>query len=528
MYSTEDEKASPDGNDHADINGRVVIKPRAPMDTAETFYDRRAWMAGKSLIRYRNTWYVWTGTKYRKLDAEEVRTELWQFLSEAVAWEKETETTKDEDGQTQTSVKMVKRRFRPEPNDVSKLSDALMHYPELRVPGEVSAPAWLPGTHPAVVGAKTHSPGDLRACSNGLVDIITGEKFLHTPYFLTMNSVDYLYDPEAERPRFEKFLDEVWPGSSTQRPDDFDDWSDEQKDPQLRRELVQEIFGYLLSSDARKQKLFLFTGKPRSGKGTLARVLKGLVGEDNVIGFALDSLDNEFGLEDLIDKQVAIVGDARLDGKSHKAVTRLLSISGEDKITINRKHEKKWLGTLGVRFLILTNPLLNFTDASGVIATRFIPVVFSESFEGRENENLTAELLTELPGILNWAIEGLKRLRARGHFVLPPSSLDVIVKLKRKAAPVLNFIDDECELGPNYQIKRDDLYPIYQGWCETNGHHPMSKTAFVSALEDADPSIKCKRPRTEADEDDEKRPFILYGIKRRGAPAKVQTLREVA
>jgi len=89
-------------------------------------------------------------------------------------------------------------------------------------------------------------------------------------------------------------------------------------------------------------------GKPRSGKGTLARVLKGLVGEDNTIGFALDSLDNEFGLEDLIDKQVAIVGDARLDGKSHKAVTRLLSISGEDKITINRKHEKKWHGTLGV------------------------------------------------------------------------------------------------------------------------------------------------------------------------------------
>jgi hypothetical protein len=56
----------------------------------------------------------------------------------------------------------------------------------------------------------------------------------------------------------------------------------------------------------------------------------------------------------------------------------------------------------------------------------------------------------------------------------------------------------------------------------------MAKSAFTTALEDADPSIKCKRPRTEADGDDEKRPFILYGIKRRGAPAKVQTLRTAA
>jgi len=137
------------------------------------------------------------------------------------------------------------------------------------------------------------------------------------------------------------------------------------------------LFGYLLTGDARQQKLFLFMGKPRSGKGTLARVLEQFIGRNNVAGFHLKSLDNELGLEELIDKRLAVVGDARLDGRSHKAVSRLLSISGQDKMTINRKNEKKWHGTLRVRFLILTNPLLNLTDASGVIATRFIPVVFS-------------------------------------------------------------------------------------------------------------------------------------------------------
>ena len=88
----------PDDNDN-----RVVIKPRAPRDTAETFYDRRAWLAGKSLIRYRNTWYVWTGTDYRKRDAEAVKAELWSFMAEGVVKEKETVIEKDADGQEQTT-----------------------------------------------------------------------------------------------------------------------------------------------------------------------------------------------------------------------------------------------------------------------------------------------------------------------------------------------------------------------------------------------------------------------------------------
>jgi putative DNA primase/helicase len=141
-------------------------------------------------------------------------------------------------------------------------------------------------------------------------------------------------------------------------------------------------------------------------------------------------------------------------------------------------------------------------------------VVFSENFEGRLNENLTAELLMELPGILNWAIEGLRRLRARGHFVLPPSSLDVLARIAKKAAPMLNFVEDECELGPDYSVKRDELFDQYRAWCERSGHRPMSKSAFVTALEDADPTIKCRRPS--AEDGSARRPYVFFGIKRCG------------
>jgi putative DNA primase/helicase len=487
-------------------NLSVRIKPRAPYETAQIFCERRAGKANEAVIRYRNTWYLWNGSFYRKLDTENVRAGLWKFLANALVREKRLAQVEGEDGQTKEE--WVDRPFRPEPGDVNKLYDALMARPEIRVADTISAPGWLS------TGSGNHKPGDMLPCSNTLVDLITGEQLPHTPYFLTMNAVDYAYDPAAACPRFEQFLSEILPGSAAQRPEDYDTWDDERKDAQQRRELVQEIFGYLLSLDTSQQKLFLFMGKPRSGKGTLARVLRRLIGAANVIGFSLDSLDNDFGAEDLIDKQVAIVGDARLDGRTHKQVSRLLSYSGEDAVTINRKNEKKWHGTLSVRFLILTNPLLHFTDASGVIATRFVPVLFSESFLGRENDKLTEELLTELPGILNWGIAGLRRLRERGRFVLPPSSLDVLARIAKKAAPVLNFVEDECELGLDCSVKRDELFERYKTWCQESGHRAMSKSAFVTALEDADPSIKCRRPS--AEDGSYQRPYVFFGIKLRG------------
>jgi len=256
-------------------NLSIRIKPRAPYETAQIFCEHRAGKRNEALIRYRSTWYVWTGIFYRKLDTESVRAELWKFLAEALVREKRSVQAEGEDGQTQEE--WVDRRFRPEPGDVNKLYDALMARPEIRVTDTVSAPGWLS------TRSESHRPRDMLACSNTLVDLVTGENLPHTPYFLTMNAVDYAYNPTADCPRFEQFLGEIFPGSEAQRPKDYDAWDDEHKDAQQRRELVQEIFGYLLSGDTSQQKMFLFMGKPRSGKGTLARVLRRLIGTANVV-----------------------------------------------------------------------------------------------------------------------------------------------------------------------------------------------------------------------------------------------------
>ena len=124
----------------------------------------------------------------------------------------------------------------------------------------------------------------------------------------------------------------------------------------------------------------------RSGKGTIARVLTRMLGQANVSAPTLASLGQNFGLAPLIGKQLAIIADARLGGRTdqHGIAERLLSISGEDYLTVDRKYLPAWTGRLPARFMILTNELPRLSDASGALAHRFVVLRLTESHYGRE------------------------------------------------------------------------------------------------------------------------------------------------
>ena len=91
---------------------------------------------------------------------------------------------------------------------------------------------------------------------------------------------------------------------------------------------------------------------------------------------------------------------------------RLLAISGEDTLTIDRKYREPATLQLPTRIVVLSNELPRLADASGALASRFVTLVSSRSFYGKEDTGLTEKLLAELPGILNWALDGAERLPA--------------------------------------------------------------------------------------------------------------------
>jgi putative DNA primase/helicase len=205
-------------------------------------------------------------------------------------------------------------------------------------------------------------------------------------------------------------------------------------------------------------------------------VLKALVGEASACSPTLAALGSPFGLWPLIGRTTAIIGDARLGGRSDIAeiVERLLSISGEDLQTIDRKHREQWTGTLTARITIISNELSRFTDASDALASRMLMLELEKSFYGHEDTGLTDALLAELPSILDWAITGRQRLRARGHFVQPASGQDAIEELIDLASPVQGWSRERCKTNDpeeRYWLTPNDAYADFVKWAERNGHH---------------------------------------------------------
>jgi putative DNA primase/helicase len=434
-----------------------ALKTSAPLQSARKFISNSFTRRGTSILHHQDgEFYEWCGTHYPAVNHSDMRARLYEFLEAA--------HIRKSDGQVAP--------FNPTRSKVGDILDALAAAANL--PGDVLAPSWFGGNG-------KFQPADMIACKNGLLHLPSGELVPHTPEFWNHNALDFAHDPDAPPPEeWLAFLRDLW------------------RDDGESIQALQEFFGYCLTADTRQQKIFLIVGPKRSGKGTLARVLSKLVGRENVANPTLASMSGEFGLQPLINKRLAIIADARLGGKVDQSIIteRLLSISGEDDQTINRKNTSFWTGRLQTRFLVLTNELPRLADASGALASRFITLVLSNSFFGSEDHGLTDRLLGELPGILNWAIEGWRSLQARRYFVPPQSSQQAVRELEDLGSPISAFVRDRCVVGGGTRVLISMLFLQWGEWCRENGRdHAGTAQSFGRDLGAAVPGLKITQPR---------------------------------
>lgn len=434
----------------------LILSGAAPLQSAREMIRRRYERGGNRILQHQGgDFLIWDGSRYVAVAPEEMRAEVWRFLDAASA---------------ESDDAVVP--FNPNKNKVANVVEALAA--AAQVPPGLTAPAWLDGR-------KEPAPREIITCRNGLLHMPTRTLTANTPAFFGRTALDFDYVPSAPKPSaWLEFLHQIWPD-----------------DPEAISTL-QEMVGLFLTDETRHQKAFLIVGPKRSGKGTIARVLTQLVGQANVCGPTLSSLAQNFGLAPLIGKRLAVISDARLSGKvdQHVIIERLLAITGEDSLTVDRKFREAWTGRLETRFLILTNELPRLNDASGAMASRFITLVLRHSFFGREDHGLTDRLLQELPGVLLWALQGWDRLRSRGHFVPPASSRAAQQELEDLGSPIGAFLRDACEVSPSAAEACDQTYQRWCDWCAQQGRdHPGTVQTFGRDLRAAVPGLTVIQPR---------------------------------
>ncbi|MCI1255138.1 MAG: phage/plasmid primase, P4 family [Corynebacterium provencense] len=425
-----------------------------------------------TLHYWRGDWYRWTGPCWTPLPDEELTGEVWLHL-DAQVYAKDDEVV----------------NWCPTGSKVADVRRALLYL--VHLPDNSEAPMWITGAD------STRDPAKIIGMNNGLLHWPDRTLLDHTPDLFNVYALPYAYDPDANCPRWLRFIEST-----------FD------ADP-AGALAAQEFFGYALSGDTTRQKGMMLIGPPGGGKGTLSNVLTAMVGESNVTSTDPKTLDSRFGLWPLIGKPLAVLSDARSDGPVNAgALGNLLRIMGGDPVNIDRKNAGFWNGYLPTRFVWISNELPRFTDNSGAILRRWIVLRLSTSVpEENRDKDLGAKLRAELSGILNWALQGLDALNGQGHFTKPGTQAEALDDLRDSVSPVSAFLRDCYNITGNQEdiVPLSEVLQAYGTWASDNGYQAVNRSTLMDRIKGCPEPVDAKNTVTAAYP---KKTRLVFGIKR--------------
>jgi len=395
----------------------------------------QALQGGQTLWRYKREYHHWDGSRYRPIHDEEAEAKVFSFLLSEI------------------EEKDVKPRLARTVLDCIRSISML--------DSNRSAPFWIDGT------SAGPDQGHI-AMANGILDVerlMAGEEDLTqvlvpaSPNWFSPIVLHYDFDPQADCLQWLSFLEEIFEG-------------DEE-----RISLVQEWFGYCLIPDCSQQKMLFAYGEGANGKSVVLATLTAVLGQDNVSSVPLEHFGQRFALMATIGKLANIVPEiGELD---RVAEGTLKSFVAADVMTIDRKNRDPIAVRPTARMVLATNNLPRFTDRSDGVWRRMLLLPFLVQIPPeKQDKHLIEKLETELPGILNWSLVGLARLRQQGHFTEPAICRESLSDYRLESNPTRQFLQNHCLTVEIGHVEAKALYIRYREEMQTSGYAPLNEANF--------------------------------------------------
>ena len=306
-------------------------------------------------------------------------------------------------------------------------------------------------------------------CLNGELSLLNDKWILkpHNKLNYRTSIIPVAYDPAATAPRFKQFLNEIFN-------------NDPDKDEKIHT--VLEAMGYSLIPSCHLEKFIVLIGSGANGKSVLLYILTELLGRDNVSAVQPEQFDQRFQRGHLRGKLANIITEIKEGGEIADAQLKSL-VSGE-MTTAEHKHKDPFEFIPHATHWFGTNHLPHTRDFSEAFFRRAILLTFNNIFSGSNRDvNLSKTLVSELPGILNLALDGLKRLLGSNAFTSCNSSDELLKEWRVEVDQVAQFIQEECDLDPQYTILSSSIYNTYKGWAENAGiKRTLNRNNFTSRL----------------------------------------------
>lgn len=297
---------------------------------------------------------------------------------------------------------------------------------------------------------------DLIACKNGTLHIPTMTLIKHDKDHYLTSGVAYDYDPAAAADTWAYYCRTILNETES---------------------FLQEYAGYALTTDTQYEIAIWLYGPSGSGKSTFIEGMQATLGARAGILGLKDLEKSRFSLTDLPDKTLLVSTEQpNLYMQTTDIVNAL--ISGEP-VMVDRKFRDPVIVLSHAKICWAMNELPRVNDGSNGLFRRVKVIEFTELPEGVRAPSIKATIKTEGSGILNWALAGLARLRARGGFDIPQCVIEATDLFKMTNDIPFLFAGEMLETGPNYSISGSGLYKAYRDWCDENGHKAQSSTSVA-------------------------------------------------
>lgn len=274
------------------------------------------------------------------------------------------------------------------------------------------------------------------------------------------------FGPKPGAPVFTRFLEQVLPDVQT-------------------REFLQRAVGYSLTGLTREEVFFMLYGAGQNGKSKLL----------SAVAHAMGSYAHSFDPKMIVQQKyeghptnIASLHGVRFAYSSEVGEGaaldegRVKAFTGGDTMTARfmRKDEFSWVPTH--KLWIATNhlPVIKGTDKG--MWRRVLVIPFDVNIPDHQRDNLLEEKLhAEAAGILAWAIDGAVSYLRNG-LAVPQSVIQASDHYKQEQDHTSLFLAEHTVAEPDSMAPAGDLYLSFKRWCEDNGHHAITSTAFGKEL----------------------------------------------
>jgi len=284
--------------------------------------------------------------------------------------------------------------------------------------------------------------------------------------FLTYQ-LSFSYDPLAKSPIFNSYLNTVLPEKELQA-------------------VLSEYIGYLFIQNKRLklEKTLLLYGVGANGKSVFFDIINALLGRQNVTTYSLAKLTDQNGYYRAMIGNKLVNYASEINRNLDTAFFKQL-VSGEP-IEARLPYGQPFIMERYAKLIFNSNVLPQDVEHSNAYFRRFLIIPFNISIPEKKQDKILAQkiIANELPGVLNWVLEGLKRLDANKEFTYSSIIVSQIEQYKNEADSTYLFLDDR-NISPDYNCTKTlaELYCDYRKFCVDNNYLAFSNRNFKKKLE---------------------------------------------